>query len=78
MFSGFLHPRTPLVSGEGCWYTGIQCAHMRGCGYAQFHPEKSGAAGLAVIEGFLNTEGEEHAPAHSNGELLTACMPEPR
>lgn len=51
---------------------------MRGCGYAQFHPEKSGAAGLAVIEGFLNTKGEEHAPAHSNGELLTACMPDAR
>ena len=39
----------------------------------QFHPEKSGTAGLDIIESFLEVP-EEARPAYTNGELLEGCI----
>lgn len=45
------------VAGSTCYGVGIECAVQKGrLAAVQFHPEKSGAAGLRLLENFINSE----------------------
>ena len=46
----------------------ISAVHKGEINATQFHPEKSGTAGLDIIESFLEAP-EEPRPAYTNGEL---------